>query len=511
MYDIIYIQIKDKSMNLVTTQALEQATKITFVNADTYSSVISQDIADRMKFTGEYQQTLYLPEQNMVVVGTTQNEKIKHCDQWSSKDFYELGGAAVKPLVKSQIDTVHIEGLAENSDNPENDLMIACLGMMQTTWMFDAYLSKESSDKKDLHISVGEAEAPYVTEGFNTELKALYQGLVVTRSTIDEIPEKFNPSTAEGRIREELEEYDNVTINTLDQAQLEEKGMEALLSVNRSSRHDCVLTHVVLKPAGEVKQKIVLVGKGLTYDSGGLDIKYAGNMKTMKMDMGGAGTMFGVMKALAEIGLEHTEVHWMTGFAENMVGGDAYKADDILTSYSGQTIEVFHTDAEGRLTLADVLTYATLQDPDYIIDAATLTGASMRALSEHCTAMMGNDAELLANLEQSFVQEQEKTIQVQMPEVLRDQIKGDISDLRNLAKEAAMAGHITAGLFLSHFVDQRQFRNSELGLESPKGYAWAHLDIAGTAHNEGKNTLGIKGATGQSVRSLVRFIQKNDQ
>ncbi len=286
--------------------------------------------------------------------------------------------------------------------------------------------------------------------------------------------------------------------------------MKGITFVGRASRFKPTLVHVTLKPEGEIKHTICLIGKGLTYDSGGLDIKVAGHMRTMKTDMAGSATMFGVIKILSELGLKNTQVHWISAFAENMISESSYKADDIITSYSGQTIEVYNTDAEGRLTLADALTYATLLNPDYIIDAATLTGACIMALSAYFTALMGNDTELCQKLHDTFVEENEPTILVHMPEMLREYVQGSNSDLVNTSKSPISSGHVTAGLFLSHFVDQSLFRNPEIKIENPKCFKWAHMDIAGSAYNESKNNLGVSGATGQSVKSLVKFVQKID-
>jgi len=206
---------------------------------------------------------------------------------------------------------------------------------------------------------------------------------------------------------------------------------------------------------------------------------------------------------------ETLEIHWLTAFCENSVNSDSYRSDDILTSFSGQTVEVWNTDAEGRLTLADVLSYATLLEPDFIVDAATLTGACVVANSCHFTGLMGNDENLNENLLASFVANCEPTVQNHFPEILRESVTGDLGDLVNTGKLQRQAGHITAGLFLSHFIDQNNWRPQILEkhqIKNPKTYAWTHLDIAGTAFNKKQNALEANGATGQSVRSLVDWI-----
>ena len=191
-----------------------------------------------------------------------------------------------------------------------------------------------------------------------------------------------------------------------------------------------------------------------------------------------------------------------------MISGSAYKSDDILTTLSGQTVEVWNTDAEGRLTLADALSLASLEDPDYIVDAATLTGACVLAVSEHYTALMGNSRDLNAQLERGFLAAGEKVVNLPLPEVLREQVQGELGDLRNTGKER-FAGHLTAGLFLSHFVEQAKFRpavRERLGITSPRAAAWAHLDVAGSSFNAKKNPLELNGATGASVRALCEWL-----
>ncbi len=495
-------------------KALTEATQVYLVSKDTAEKHLSQSLRDSLKFSGKYKQVAYLPESNSIYIGVTKESSVKSLDVWNEVDFYELGAAVVNAVAKTSIDTFTLQGfaVAGKSQNVRQEALLRfALGMHQAAWKLDIYLADDKKKSKSLTLSLAESESALKTLEMERELAALATGVTLTREVVDLPPEAFNPSTVVDRIRAEFEGQTSVEIKVLYKDELEKMGMGAFLAVGRASVNPPVLSHVIIKPQGEVKKRIALVGKGLTYDCGGLDIKVGGFMKTMKMDMGGSATMFGTMKALSLLDLEHTEVHWISAFAENMVGGNAYKSDDILTSYSGQTIEVINTDAEGRLTLADALTYATLQNPEYIIDAATLTGACVRALTEHFTALMGNDQGLIDMLQETFVEEQEKTIHVPMSEVLREQVQGDIADLLNLGKDAGMGGHITAGLFLSHFVDQTLFRNPELDIQSPKAYKWAHLDIAGSAYNKGKNPIGVNGATGQTVRSLVRFVQKIDQ
>jgi leucyl aminopeptidase len=201
------------------------------------------------------------------------------------------------------------------------------------------------------------------------------------------------------------------------------------------------------------------------------------------------------------------EIHWLTAFCENKIDGNGYVPDDIITSYSGQTVEIQNTDAEGRLTLMDMLSFATVEiDPDYIIDMATLTGACVMANGHTYTGMMSNDKILSESLMQTLVENGEHTSLNPLSEFYRKFVKSEIADLTNTSKMDRYAGHITAGLFLSHFVDQNNFRRDDLVITDKKSYPWVHLDIAGSSNNKKKNTLNYDGSTGHSIRSLFEFL-----
>ena len=471
-----------------------------------------------LKFTGKFGEIALLPESKHIIVGLTFEAKQKTADPFYKANLYQLGAKLSRKLADTKIANLYLhnhavfaEEIQHSFGSISKNLLDFTLGMAQASWNLDTFLPELEAKTIKLNLSFDETLLALVTPQFSSVFDALNNGITLTRSLVDDIPENINPTTLPNLVKKELGEYPEISINTIDYSKMQELGMEGITFVGRSSRHNPVMVHVVLKPKGEVKNKICLVGKGVTYDSGGLDIKISGSMKTMKSDMGGSATMFGVMKTLAAIKLENTEVHWISAWVENMIDGSSYKSDDVLTTYSGQTVEIWNTDAEGRLTLADALTLATLQNPDYIVDAATLTGAAVVAVSEYYTAMMGNDASLLSSLEKTFIAEGEKTVHTPLPEVLRSKIKGDVGQFINTSSLARIAGHLTAGLFLSNFVDQKNFRNKALNITSPKAYPWVHLDIAGSCWNKKMNDLGANGATGQSVRSLAAWVLSLDK
>lgn len=501
----------NKLMPTISLSSESAATRIFLLSTAELEVHPKRDILQKAGFKSSYKQVTILPETNEIYVGLTLKPISKTFDPFFKVNLFELGAATVQALAKYKTKLLQIEHLPDLNLDKTKSLFDFSLGMLQASWVFDTYVAKEKSARKEFQLSFSNELAELAQGDFVNRLEVYHRALTLARGLVDGTPEDINPKTILEHVQRELDGMPDTSYRILNSKELQELGMEGILAVGRASRHESSLLHAVVKPKGEVKRRVCLVGKGVTYDSGGLDIKTDGHLKTMKSDMAGSATMFGSIKILSQLNLQHTEVHWISAMVENMIDGAAYKADDILTTYSGQTVEVYNTDAEGRLTLADALTYATLQDPDYIVDAATLTGACVAALSPYYTALMGNDQHLVTELQHIFEQEGERTMTVDMPEVLRESVTGKLSDLINTSAPGIRAGHITAGLFLSHFVDQNLFRNPKLIIDNPKCYSWAHLDIAGTAYNEGKNNLGYNGATGQTIRSLVSWVLNLDQ
>ena len=236
------------------------------------------------------------------------------------------------------------------------------------------------------------------------------------------------------------------------------------------------------------KKRIAIIGKGITFDAGGLDLKPATSMLTMKDDMSGAACILGIMSIIREFN-PNVEVHGIIAACENMPGGKSYKPGDILTAKNGKTIEVDNTDAEGRLTLADALCYACELGVDEVIDIATLTGACMVALGSQAAGIMGNDETLIQNLISSGKKYGEKFWQLPLWEEYIDSLKSEVADMKNSG--ARWGGASAAGVFLQKFV---------------KDVKWAHLDVAGTAFLEKPQKEFISGATGAGVRTIFGYI-----
>jgi leucyl aminopeptidase len=486
------------------------AIKINLVTKENLASFDKAELFESLKFKGNYKQIVFLPESKQIFVGVSLDSSNKVFDPFFKVDFFNLGAVITNSLAKTKITQIQLEHVDAATEFNSKNLQDLVLGMMQASWNFDTYLDTKKTKTKQLEISLNSSFDGLLDPNKIAEIEIFNTNLNLVRTLVESIPEDVNPESMMKLIQENLGNRSNLKLELWDAQKLQENKLNSVMFVGRASRYQPTLVHATLTPKGEIKHKICLVGKGVTYDSGGLDIKTEGHMKTMKTDMAGSATMFGIIKTLAEIGLENTEIHWISAFAENMVSGNSYKADDVITSYSGQTIEILNTDAEGRLLLADCLSLATTFNPDYIIDAATLTGACVVALSERYTALMSNDKQFSDNLFSHFVQTGEHAAQVILPQDLKEEVAGTISDLINTSKVGRQAGHITAGLFLGHFVDQKLFRNPDIKLENPKEFSWVHLDIAGSAFNNKKNSIEYNGATGQSLRSIVSWVRGVD-
>jgi len=279
---------------------------------------------------------------------------------------------------------------------------------------------------------------------------------------------------------------------TLDEEACAQRKMGAFLAVGQGSDMKSTLAHMIWKPAGGADKRIVLVGKALTYDSGGMCLKPASGQATMKMDMGGSAAVIGAMAAVAELQLP-IEVHGIFAATENMTGASAYHTGDVLTASNGKTIEVLNTDAEGRLTLADALVYACEQKPDMLVDLATLTGACMVALGPTVGGIMGTGRGVIRGLRSAGERSGEALWELPMPTEYRELLNSKIADMTNLG--GRFGGAITAGIFLKEFVDE--------------DVPWAHIDIAGPAFMDKPMGGRPYGATGYPVRALVEWISMN--
>ncbi|MBW4486457.1 MAG: leucyl aminopeptidase [Trichocoleus desertorum ATA4-8-CV12] len=313
-------------------------------------------------------------------------------------------------------------------------------------------------------------------------------GVILARELVAAPPNVVTSITMAETAQSIAQEY-GLEIEILEQEDCEKLGMGAFLGVARASDIPPKFIHLTYKPNGTPRRKVAIVGKGLTFDSGGLNIKGAGSgIEMMKTDMGGAGATLGAAKAIAQIQPD-VEVHFISAATENMISGRALRPGDVLTASNGKTIEVNNTDAEGRLTLADALVFTEKLDVDAIVDLATLTGACVVALGDDIAGLWSSDDTLASELLNAAESAGEKLWQMPMEEKYFDGLKSMIADMKNTGPRPG--GSITAALFLKQFVK-----------ETP----WAHLDVAGPVWADKENGYNSAGATGYGVRTLVNWV-----
>ena len=315
--------------------------------------------------------------------------------------------------------------------------------------------------------------------------QAVSAGVKAARDIANMPPNICNPAYLAEQAKHLAAEFGALSLEVIDETQMAELGMNAYLAVSRGSANPAYMSILHFNNAPDKNAKpIVLVGKGLTFDAGGISLKPAADMDEMKYDMGGAASVFGVMAAVAQLDLPLNVIGVLAG-CENLPDGNAYRPGDILTTMNGLTVEVLNTDAEGRLVLCDALTYAERFEPQLLIDVATLTGACVVALGQHNSGLICEDESLAADLLHAAQQTTDKAWRLPLSEEYQEQLKSPFADLANIG--GRWGGASTAGAFLANFT---------------KKYRWAHLDIAGTAWLQGAN----KGATGRPVALLTQFL-----
>lgn len=360
----------------------------------------------------------------------------------------------------------------------------------QRAWRFDTYRTRLSDKQKPTLKSLTIVGAPEGTETAWGDAHALTEGLAFTRTLVSEPANILYPETFVERCRH-LEEL-GVELTVLDEAAMHELGMGSLLGVSQGSVREARLLAMRWNGTGEAGDpEIALVGKGVTFDTGGISLKPGPGMEDMKWDMGGAGAVAGAMKALA-LRKARANVIGVVGLVENMPDGNAQRPGDVVTSMSGQTIEVLNTDAEGRLVLCDVLTWVQrTHRPRTIVDLATLTGAMIISLGNEHGGMFSNDDSLADQLLAAGRDSGDKLWRFPLADAYDKLLDSPIADMKNIGPRGA--GSITAAQFLKRFVED--------------GVRWAHLDIAGMVWADKPGNTHDKGATGFGVRVLDRLVR----
>ena len=463
--------------------------------------IISHQLSSHKTFKGSEGQTLTiaLPAKSsylrVIVLGLGDQKKL------DVNKAENIGGRLLGALNTQGSESAVFLNAEELEVKDFNLVLHLLLGLRLGSYQFDNYKTKPKADKTDKSepklktVSILTDNVKEWTKDF-AEFEMLAQSVFITRDLVNEPPNKLYPETFANFIKKKLTPL-GVKVEVFDKAKIEKLGMGLLYAVGQASEHEP--RFVVMTWPGTAKKKnkkpVALVGKGMTYDSGGLSIKPGDAMASMKMDMAGAGAVVGAMHMLAKRKCSAPVVA-VVPTAENSISDEAYRPDDIITSYSGKTVEVLNTDAEGRLILADALSYVQEKfDPEIIIDLATLTGAIMIALGLDYCGVFSNNDDLWKKIEASGKNTGEKVWRMPLDENFRRDMDSAFADIKNIGS-SRFGGSSLGAAFLSEFVD--------------KGRPWAHLDIAGVATIKSARPTNPKPfASGYGVRLLNDFIKEN--
>jgi leucyl aminopeptidase len=461
---------------------------------DSHPSVLSVDRAlgggllehaKAVEFEGKAEQTLDVPTlgrlkaRRLLILGAGEEQK------FDAARLRAFVASALRAALGSQVKTVALVLPRDHADARTVGEGVG-LGCYRFTKYFTGERKPKTEIGKVVVFGAGKSSA--------ADKKAAALGLGIAgavglaRDAVNEPPNVLYPEVLAQVARRIAREH-KLKVKVLDKKGIEAAGMNLHYAVGQGSSNEPRFIHLSYVPRKK-KKKLCFVGKGLTFDSGGLCIKPAPGMGDMKSDMAGAAAVLGLMAAVAQVKPD-VEVHVIVGAAENMPDGTAYRPADVFSSLDGKTVEIINTDAEGRLVLADALTYAARLKPDLIVDAATLTGAALVALGKSCSAFYATDDELAANVENAAREAGESFWRMPLLDELSDQLKSDVADLKHTGDR--YGGSITAALFLREFTG---------------GLPWIHCDIAGPVLAERARGLYPKGATGHAVLTFLRLVEQ---
>ncbi|HUO48539.1 MAG TPA: leucyl aminopeptidase [Acidimicrobiales bacterium] len=384
------------------------------------------------------------------------------------------------------------QAAGDGSDATREAVQAVTEGGVLGAYRYLTYKSEDPAGRVEQLLVAGmDIDPDALAEGVRRGV-VVAEAVCLARDLVNEPPSAMTPGVLARIAGEQVATRRGVTLEIWDGARIEVERLGGLLGVARGSAEEprLLIARYEPDPGGGEMPHVVLVGKGITFDSGGLSLKTAEGMTTMKTDMSGAAAVLAATSACGDLGVR-VRVTAIAPVTENMPGGRAIKPGDVLTIRNGKTIEVLNTDAEGRLVLADALSLAAEMRPDAIVDLATLTGACVVALGTAVAGVMGNDEALKARIDAAAKRGGEATWPLPMPKAYRSHIDSEVADMKNIGK-AGSAGAIAAALLLERFVDD---------------LPWAHLDIAGPARSDEDSGVLAKGGTGFGVRTLLALLE----
>ncbi len=453
--------------------------EVVFVFEKKLNELEDKDVLKKIGFKGEDEEVVLLAGLAKLYVG---------CEKTELDSFRIAASCAIRKVQSTNYKSMKL--LAKNCKYGFSALLD---GLMLGAYSYDRYKSKKP-ENKDIKINISCVGDIKEYEEKLKEKEIICKNVNMVRDIANTPPQDYFPQTMADDAKKIAKENKNITCKILEEDYLKANSMNAMLAVGKASIHRSKLIHLSYKPKN-AKIKIALVGKGVTYDSGGLSLKPGSSMVSMKSDKSGGSAVMGIVKSVAELGLA-VEIHGVVGAVENMIGGDAYKPDDVLIAKNGTSIEVQNTDAEGRLVLCDCLCYIQdeLKEFDYIFDYATLTGACVVGLGEYTSGLMGHNEELKLQVLKDASFSGENATPLHFNRFLQKTLKSDIADICNISS-TRYGGSITAGCFLDKFIYEKN-KNK-----------WVHFDIAGPAFTDKSWGYNPSGATGAGLRMSVEFIK----
>ena len=419
----------------------------------------------------------------LLVVGGEDPKGQKASQGRGERDFRKSMSAAARALVSANVAdaTIAVDGFDVPGQDAYWKARTAFAAVSDAAYRFTGYKSKKPKTPKLRRVSVHAGDRAGVAKAVR-HAQALRAGIAFAKDLANQPPNVCDPAFIAEQTTRHLA-ADNLTVQVVDEEQMAELGMGAYLSVTRGSDKPAKMIIADYRGGSDGTAPTVLIGKGITFDTGGINLKSSAGMGEMKFDMCGAAAVLGTVKAAAEAKAA-INVIAIAAAAENMPGGRASRPSDIVTTMSGKTVEILNTDAEGRLVLCDALTFAERFKPRAVVDVATLTGAQVTALGSHASALYANDDELAAALVGAGERAHDRFWRMPLWDDYQDALKSEFADMKNIGGRAA--GSITAACFLSRFAK----------------YPWAHLDIAGAAYAGG----GGKRATGRPTAALFEYL-----
>ncbi len=374
-------------------------------------------------------------------------------------------------------------------DSPEEAAGVIVEGILLASYQFNKYRSNSKTPMTIKTLTIfrpGLRHSPAAERSIQT-VEKIIPGVFLARDLVNEVPSittaRFLAEQAQRHCRGH-----RLSVEVWKKNKIQAMNLAGLLAVNRGSQEEPRFIYMHYRPRGKPRKRVALIGKGITFDSGGLSLKPAKSMETMKLDMAGGAAVIATMSRLPYLDLD-IEVAGYVPATDNLPGGNAQKPGDVIRYLNGKTIEVLNTDAEGRLILADALALAAKQKPDFMINLATLTGACVVALGPEVAGLFSNHQPLADRLTRCARESGEKVWQLPLIKEYRELIRSSVADMKNVG--GAHAGAITAALILQEFVED---------------LPWVHLDIAGPAFAESDTGLSAKGGTGFGVRTLLKFL-----